>query len=1297
MIEIFRDIFVFSGSYKKKLINSFKNDNLIINDIYAEYVYFVYTQIPLDERTKNRLRSLINQKKYNSKQPLQGRMLLVTPRPGTVSSWSSKATDIIYNCNFPQIIRIERGIAYYIETPEFFNELQWQIISKTLHNSRFEKTYTSFLHTKDLFYESSPKPLKKIDIINKGRSALIEANKQLGLTQTEEEIDYILNYFVKLGRNLNDIEMYMFAQINSEHCRHKIFNAEWIIDGHKQKKSLFEMIKNTLKQTPDYILSAYTDNTAVMEGSKAGFLFPQNNNNQYSYHHEHLHITMKVETHNHPTAIAPWPGAATGAGGEIRDGASAGMGSKPKAGLVGFSVSNLLIPGFEQPWEVHFGKPNNIVNANNIMIDGPLGSASFNNEFGRPILSGYFRTYEEKIICNSGYTELRGYHKPIMLTGGIGIIRNQHIYKGNISVGTKIIVLGGPAINIGLGGSTASSKIYDKSDNSLDLASIPHENPEMERRCQEVINNCIQLGENNPILFIHDVGAGGLSNAIPELLNFAKRGGIFNLRKILSNEPGMSPLELWCNESQERYVIAIAPKNIPIFDSICKREKAPYSIIGEIIKNRNITLIDDYFKNQPINIPISILIDKQPKIKIYARKTNKINNVKLKFNNIKLVDAVKRVLRLPAVAEKTFLISICDRSVTGLVTRDQMIGPWQVPVANSAVVAAGFDSYKGEAYALGERPIVSLIDPIAASRLAIGEAITNIACTNIGYLKRVKISANWMSAFNHPGEDLALYKAIKNISEELCPILGITIPVGKDSMSMKTNWYNGKEMHEMISPMSLIATSFSRIQDIRLTVTPQMKSNCNNILILIDLGNRYNSLGATSLSQVYRQLGNEAADIRDAEQLKNFFNAIQTLIVQKKLLAYHDRSDGGLLVTLAEMAFAGHCGVDVDISSLGDDPLSVLFNEELGAVIQVNKSEYNEVYQVFIENNLTFCSHVIGNSINDDIFIIRSGNKGIIYRENRSLLREWWAETTWQMQRLRDNPIYADQEHEEKKNNHNPGLNVKLTFQLKNFASSLLTKNPRVAILREQGVNSHVEMAAAFTRAGFIAVDVHMNDIFSGSVKLKEFQVLVACGGFSYGDVLGAGQGWAKSILFNSRVCDEFADFFHSDQTLSLGICNGCQMISNLKTIVPGSHLWPNFIQNKSERFESRFVLVEINNSPSLFFEDMKNSQLPIVISHGEGCIDISANKSLSDLEVNNLIVLSFVDNFGKVTEKYPANPNGSSKGITGLTNDNGRVTIMMPHPERVFRTVNNSWHPISWGEDSPWMQMFYNAHRQFL
>jgi len=1294
MMEILRGSPALSAFRINKLLTRFQDAHLPVSDIYAEYVHFADVSTPLNADEKSRLQRLLKYGPSLAEHTPEGRLLLVTPRPGTISPWSSKATDIAHNCDLPQVLRLERGLAFYIQAPQL-TEAQWSQLAGLLHDRMMETVFTELEQAQQLFAHHQPQPLQSVDVLGEGRNALVQANQKLGLALADDEIDYLLAAFEKLGRNPNDIELYMFAQANSEHCRHKIFNADWIIDGQQQPKSLFKMIKNTFEQTPDHVLSAYKDNAAVMEGSQVGRFYADADKGVYDFHQEDAHILMKVETHNHPTAISPWPGAATGSGGEIRDEGATGRGAKPKAGLTGFSVSNLRIPGFEQPWEEDFGKPDRIVTALDIMTEGPLGGAAFNNEFGRPALVGYLRTYEERVNSHNG-VELRGYHKPIMLAGGIGNIRADHVQKGEITVGAKLIVLGGPAMNIGLGGGAASSMASGQSDADLDFASVQRDNPEMERRCQEVIDRCWQLGEDNPILFIHDVGAGGLSNAMPELVSDGERGGQFNLRDILSDEPGMSPLEVWCNESQERYVLAVAPEKLAQFDSLCQRERAPYAVIGEATEELHLTLSDSHFDNKPIDMPLDVLLGKTPKMTRDVT-TLQAKGEALVRDGITIADAVNRVLHLPTVAEKTFLITIGDRSVTGMVARDQMVGPWQIPVANCAVTTASLDSYYGEAMALGERAPVALLDFAASGRLAVGEALTNIAATQIGSLKRIKLSANWMAAAGHPGEDAGLYEAVKAVGEELCPALGITIPVGKDSMSMKTRWQQGSEQREMTSPLSLVITAFARVEDVRRTVTPQLQPQQDNALLLIDLGQGQNALGATALSQVYRQLGDKPADVRDAQQLAGFFNAIQTLVADEKLLAYHDRSDGGLLVTLAEMAFTGHCGVEADIAALGSDTLAALFNEELGAVIQVAAQDRAQVEQVLADNGLAACVHYLGKAQTGDRFVIRSGDSAV-YSESRTTLRTWWAETTWQMQRLRDNPQCADQEHDAKKDDNDPGLNVKLSFKPEeDIAAPFIAKGarPQVAVLREQGVNSHVEMAAAWHRAGFDAVDVHMSDLLAGRRGLEEFQALVACGGFSYGDVLGAGEGWAKSILFNSRVRDEFETFFHRPQTLALGVCNGCQMMSNLRELIPGSENWPRFVRNQSERFEARFSLVEVAASPSLLLQGMAGSRMPIAVSHGEGFVEVRDNAHLAALENQGLVALRYVDNFGKVTQNYPANPNGSPNGITAVSNESGRVTIMMPHPERVFRTVSNSWHPAEWGEDSPWMRIFRNARKQ--
>ncbi|MGO2323475.1 phosphoribosylformylglycinamidine synthase [Vibrio casei] len=1284
-----------------KLLELCRELNLPVSGIYAEFAHFADLTTELDAQEVEKLEKLLTYGPTIEDHEPKGQLLLTTPRPGTISPWASKATDIAHNCGLTKVKRLERGTAYYVESSVELSELQLLEVKALLHDRMMEVVFSDFEQAVALFKVAQPAPVSEVDLLTGGRAALEEANVTLGLALADDEIGYLVESFTeKLGRNPTDIELMMFAQANSEHCRHKIFNAAWTIDGVEQEKSLFKMIKNTMEVTPDHVLSAYKDNAAVMVGSTVGRFFPDPKTRQYGYTQELAHILMKVETHNHPTAISPWPGASTGSGGEIRDEGATGIGGKPKAGLVGFSVSNLKIPNFVQPWETDFGKPSRIVTALDIMLEGPLGGAAFNNEFGRPNLLGYFRTYEEKVNSHNG-EEIRGYHKPIMLAGGLGNIRDKHVQKKEIPVGASLIVLGGPVMNIGLGGGAASSMASGQSAEDLDFASVQRENPEMERRCQEVIDRCWQLGDDNPIAFIHDVGAGGISNALPELVDDGERGGIFQLRDVPNDEPGMSPLEIWCNESQERYVMAVAPENMATFDAICKRERAPYAVVGIATEERELKLEDSYFDNTPIDMPMDVLLGNTPKMHRDA-KTLKANNPAIDRSCIELNEAVDRVLRLPTVAEKTFLITIGDRSVTGLVARDQMVGPWQIPVANCAVTAASYDTYHGEAMSLGERTPVALLDFGASARLAVGEAITNIAATNIGDIKHIKLSANWMSPAGHPGEDAGLYEAVKAVGEELCPALGLTIPVGKDSMSMKTKWQQDGEDREVTSPLSLVITAFARVDDVRKTITPELKLNKGDTnLILIDLGNGKNRMGATALAQVYKQLGDKPADVDNAEQLKGFYNAIQTLVASNKLLAYHDKGDGGLFVTLSEMAFAGHCGVKADIASLGSDSLAALFNEELGAVIQVQADDVEMVQSVLAEHGLMTCSHVIGSVEASDSIVITDGETVVVER-NRTELRMIWAETTNKMQTMRDNPACAEQEHAAKADNSDPGLNVKLTFDINEdvaapaISASMINtgKKPKMAILREQGVNSHVEMAAAFDRAGFATTDIHMSDILTGQAVLEDYQGLVACGGFSYGDVLGAGEGWAKSVLFNDNARDQFSGFFERQDTFSLGVCNGCQMLSNLRDLIPGADLWPRFVRNESERFEARFSLVEVQKSDSVFFSEMAGSRMPIAVSHGEGRVEVRGNEHLQSIENSGTVALRYVDNMGNPTQQYPNNPNGSPNAITGLTTDDGRVTIMMPHPERVFRTVANSWHPEDWSEDSPWMRMFRNARK---
>ncbi|MBU2916860.1 phosphoribosylformylglycinamidine synthase [Psychrosphaera sp. F3M07] len=1284
----------------KKLLAAFSAIGLNVTDIYAEYSHFADVSADLSTDELEKLNALLKYGPSIAQHKPEGELILVTPRPGTISPWSTKATNIANNCGLESVKRVERGIAYYVVADGLTAEQKQQVAAE-LHDRMTEVVFNELQQASQLFIEEAPKPFASVDIISGGREALSTANIEMGLALADDEIDYLVENFNKLGRNPNDIELYMFAQANSEHCRHKIFNADWTIDGIKQPKSLFKMIKNTFEHNSEYVTSAYKDNAAVMHGSEAGRFFANPETNAYQYYNESIDILMKVETHNHPTAISPFPGAATGSGGEIRDEGATGRGSKPKAGLSGYTVSNLRIPTFEQPWEINYGKPSRIVNALNIMMEGPLGGAAFNNEFGRPNILGYFRTYEDKVNSHNG-EEVRGYHKPIMLAGGLGNIRREHTQKGIIPVGAKLIALGGPAMNIGLGGGAASSMASGQSNEDLDFASVQRENPEMERRCQEVIDKCWQLGDENPIAFIHDVGAGGLSNAFPELVNDGERGGKFELRNVPNDEPGMSPLEIWCNESQERYVLAVAPENLELFEQLCKRERAQYAVIGEATEERHLTVSDEHFDNNPIDLPLDVLLGKAPKM---HRDVTSAQTAGSEFDltKIKLDDAAERILRLPTVAEKTFLVTIGDRTVTGMVARDQMVGPWQVPVADVAVTTAALDTYHGEAMSLGERTPIALLNYGASARMAVGESITNIAASDIGEMKRIKMSANWMAAAGHPGEDAGLYEAVKAIGEELCPALGLTIPVGKDSMSMKTQWQDesSNEDKSVTSPLSLVITAFARVEDVRNTATPQLRTDKGESeLILLDLGNKQNRMGASCLAQVYNELGTSTPDVDSPAILKGFFDSIQTLIRDGKVMAYHDRSDGGLFSTVTEMAFAGKAGVNVDLSDLGDDVTAALFNEELGAVIQVKSSDKAAVLAVLAENGLADMSHVIG-SVNNEDKVSFTHNGKVVLENTRTHYRTVWAETTFKMQSMRDNPECAQQEHDAKFDVNDKGLNVELTYDInEDVAAPFIAKSastgvkPRVAILREQGVNSHVEMAAAFNRAGFEAIDVHMSDLQEARMNLADFTGLVACGGFSYGDVLGAGEGWAKSILFNEMLSEQFKTFFHRDNTFSLGVCNGCQMMSNLRSLIPGADHWPRFVTNKSERFEARFSLVEIQESDSVFFAGMAGSRMPIAVSHGEGRAEFAQASAVTAALESGTVAMRYVDNNGEFTETYPANPNGSPEGITSLTTTDGRVTIMMPHPERVFRTVANSWHPDEWQEDSPWMRMFRNARK---
>ncbi|OGT19587.1 MAG: phosphoribosylformylglycinamidine synthase [Gammaproteobacteria bacterium RBG_16_57_12] len=1280
-----------------KLLNTVRQRVPVIDRITAEFLHFVDCERRMDDQEQELLGQVLSYGPSHEARNSGGKWLLVVPRFGTISPWSSKATDIAHNCGLKIIRRIERGIAYQVWTRDavVLSDHQLFEIKQALHDRMTEVVLESLEEAEGLFAQAAPRSLSTVDILGGGRDALVLANRELGLALSGDEIDYLVENFTALQRNPSDVELMMFAQANSEHCRHKIFNADWRIDGRPQAKSLFAMVRNTYQQHPANILSAYKDNAAVIRGSRAGRFFPEPDSKRYRYHEEDVHILMKVETHNHPTAISPHPGAATGSGGEIRDEGATGRGARPKAGLTGFTVSNLRLPGGGQPWETDFGKPGRIVPALEIMLEGPIGAASYNNEFGRPNLCGYFRTYEQQVPGPQG-DELRGYHKPIMLAGGLGNIRPDHVQKNDIPPGAQLVVLGGPAMLIGLGGGAASSVASGASQENLDFASVQRSNPEMQRRCQEVIDQCWQQGAQNPIISIHDVGAGGLSNAMPELVNDSGRGARFELRAIPSDEPGMSPLEIWCNESQERYVLAVSTERLADFQALCERERCPYAVIGEASEERQLILGDGYFDNTPIDVPLEVLLGKPPKMLREARH-HLFHKPAFDTRGIDLCEAAYRVLRLPAVADKTFLITIGDRSVTGLVARDQMVGPWQVPVADVAVTASSYDSHAGEAMAMGERTPVAILHPAASARLAVGEALTNIAAARIGHISDIKLSANWMAAAGHEGDDAGLYEAVKAVGMELCPALGITIPVGKDSMSMKTVWEQAGKARVMTAPLSLIVSAFAPVADVRHTLTPQLRADQGETdLILIDLGKGANRIGASALAQVYQQLGQHAPDLDDAQILKAFFAAIQTLNAERLLLAYHDRSDGGLFVTLCEMAFAGHTGVTVQLDGLGEEPLSILFNEELGAVLQVRHCDTDEVLEVLHSAGLGRHSFVIGKPNEDDRvnFVYRHQ---AIFSEDRVDLHRAWSETTWRMQSLRDNPACAQQEYDRLLDRSDPGLSARPSFDCAdNVAAPYIHTGirPRIAILREQGVNGQIEMAAAFDRAGFAAVDVHMTDIIAGRVSLADFKGLAACGGFSYGDVLGAGEGWAKSILYNSRARDEFTAFFRRDDSFGLGICNGCQMMSNLHALIPGASLWPRFVRNESEQFEARLVMVEVLQSPSLFLQGMAGSQLPIAVAHGEGRAEFRPGTRAEDALQAGLAGVRYIDNHGRATLCYPANPNGSPQGIAGLTTTDGRFTIMMPHPERVFRTVQHSWHPETWAEDAPWLRMFRNARK---
>ena len=1329
-----------------RLLSQLQSAAPAITGVKARFYHFIDTSTALSAEDTARLGAMLTygEAADTTAPEAASEAFFVIPRLGTISPWASKATDIAHNCGLAQVHRIERGIAYTVALKggilgtalgahKHLSAGETEAVAALLHDRMTESVLRSADDAIHLFRALEAKPFESIDVIGAGKQALEKANTDLGLAMSDDEIDYLLAAFTRAGRNPTDVELMMFAQANSEHCRHKIFNADWIVDGVAQDKSLFQMIKNTHQLQPKGTIVAYSDNSSIMEGATVTRFYPRGEDHVYAPSLELTHTLMKVETHNHPTAISPFPGASTGAGGEIRDEGATGRGAKPKAGLTGFTVSNLLLPGATRPWESAasvtaplagragasaYGKPDRIASPLQIMIEGPLGGAAFSNEFGRPVLGGYFRTYEQNVgrLCAGASDTVYGYHKPIMIAGGIGNISGQHTHKNDIPVGSLLVQLGGPGMRIGMGGSAASSMATGTNTADLDFDSVQRGNPEMERRAQEVINRCWQMGADNPIISIHDVGAGGLSNAFPEITNDAKRGAIFDLRKVPLEESGMAPKEIWSNESQERYVLAIAPENLALFAAMCERERCLFAAVGVATEERQLKLIDPEQGNAPVDMPMDVLLGKPPKM---LREVHHVHNAfpPIELTGLALEDVAAKVLLLPAVADKSFLITIGDRSVGGTTARDQMVGPWQVPVADCAVTAMSFEGYLGEAMAMGERTPLAVINAAASGRMAVGEAITNIAAAAIADISDIKLSANWMAACGQPGQDAALFDTVKAVGMELCPALGISIPVGKDSLSMRTTWKENGDAKAVTSPVSLIVTSFAPVTDIRLSLTPQMRTDAgDSVLILLDLGRGKNRLGASALAQVTQQLGNEVPDVDNAADLKAFFAAIQRLNSDGKLLAYHDRSDGGLFATLCEMAFAGRAGLTVNLDILtmegehaadwGDAKnwtdqvaerrneltLRALFAEELGAVIQVRGADKSAVMNVLREHGLGACSHIIGKP-NERGVIEFTRDAKLIYTQQRSALHRLWSETSWRIARLRDNPACADAEYDRLLDETDPGISPKLTFEPgENITAPFLATGmrPRVAILREQGVNSHVETAWVMHQAGFIAVDVHMSDLIAGRAKLDDFQGVIAVGGFSYGDVLGAGEGWAKTILFNDKLVDQFSRFFARADSFGLGICNGCQMMSNLKSIIPGAQAWPKFTKNKSEQFEARFAMVEVLDSPSIFFQEMAGTQSAIAVAHGEGFADFSQTGD-RDAAIKSM---RYVDNRGMATEAYPFNPNGSPDGLTAVTTPDGRFTVLMPHAERVFRSVQQSWHPASWGEDSPWMRMFRNARK---
>ena len=1265
-----------------------------IDDLGARFIHLIDSKNDPDEEQDRILDSILE---YGPDWPFgtdEGFKVFTLPRFGTTSPWSSKATDIAKVCGLTSIEKIERGVVFTLALKDKDSAPSKEAI-EMLYDRMTEVVITDLKQAKEIFSSLEPQPFSDVDILSDGKKALETANIELGLALNNDEIDYLLEQFTKLNRNPTDAELMMFAQANSEHCRHKVFNADWVIDGVDKERSLFQMIKNTYEASSRNVLSAYKDNAAVIAGHKADWFLPHLDDQKYGRFHDEIHTMMKVETHNHPTAISPYPGAATGSGGEIRDEAATGRGAMPKAGLTGFSVSHLFIPGDLQSWEKTIGKPDHIASALDIMLDGPIGGAAYNNEFGRPNILGYFRTFEEenKEESNTSW----GFHKPIMIVGGMGNISDSSVKKNDIDAGSLIIVLGGPAMLIGLGGGSASSLNAGSSDSELDFASVQRDNAELERRAQEVITRCFAMGVQNkednanPIILIHDVGAGGLSNAIPEVADHSKMSADINLRDIDNAEPGMSPLEIWCNEAQERYVLSIHPDDLEVFDQVCKRERCPYAVVGEVATHGNLRLKDEVYDNYPIDMPMDVLFGKPPKTKLEITSEQK-SIIDDGLKGIDIEEAALKILRFPTVSDKTFLIHIGDRTVGGLVSQDQFVGPWQVPVSDVAVTLKDHFGVQGEAMAMGERSPIAVHNAAASGRIAVGEAITNILSAPIGDIADIKLSANWMSSIMTDRLKQDLYETVEAISVDFCSKIGITIPVGKDSLSMQTSWVNEEKQYKNTAPLSLVISAFSPIDDVNNVITPQLKDKSESILLLIDLGQGQNRMGGSCLSQIYNRSLGETPDIENPEVLKKFFNAITKLKSRMLIQAYHDRSDGGLFACVSEMAFAGNMGLDLSLEATNQEELlKLLFSEELGCVIQIQKADLDDVLDILNEASLSNSIYPIGTVVKDKQISIK--NNEFNHSFDLKTLRQAWSKMSYEMQKLRDNPETAEEGFKKILDVNDPGLNPKIKFGPTQIDYKRLTKSsPKVAILRDQGVNSQIEMAVAFNKAGFNAYDIHMTDILNGQVNLDQYIGLVVCGGFSYGDVLGAGGGWAKSVLFNENAQNQFKTFFHREETFSLGICNGCQMMSQLKDLIPGADHWPRFVRNLSEQFEARLNMVEVLESNSIFLNGMEGSMIPIATSHGEGRVQYSNDGDMNALIEASGVTIRYVDNFGQPAINYPDNPNGSESGFAGFCSEDGRSTIMMPHPERVMRTEQFSWCPDDWKDHGPWARFFVNA-----